>query len=269
MVSISTLVDRVKIRSLSSGPGAFQLGPAIPAYRGVEALIDGATYSYAVEEGANYEVGTGVYMASTSLLLRTPLLSSRGGAIVSFGANVEINFTALAQDIVATGGTLPIVQVPGDNPTVTMSQKAVTDQLALKVDGAGVGSLGDVSALLSIINGVAVQAVETIAAGDFVNVFNSGGSVRVRRAIANDPAKFANAFAPYAYDPEALTPCVFGGRNVAATAVTMASEVWLSDVTPGAFSYTPPAAEGSIIQPLGPAIPSVGIFFTLRERVLL
>ena len=136
MVSISTLVDRVKIRSLSSGTGPFQLGPAVPAYRGTEVLIDGATYSYAVEDGANYEFGTGVYLASTDQLVRTPLGSSRGGAAVPFGVNVEINFTALAQDLEAVGGVIPIIDSEGDSPTSGISQRAATVALASKLDTA-------------------------------------------------------------------------------------------------------------------------------------
>ena len=147
MVSISTLVDRVKIRSLSSGTGPFQLGPAVPAYRGTEALIDGGTYSYSVEQGATYEVGTAVYLASSGVLVRSPQISSRGGAAVPFGANAEINFTALAGDLTAVGGTIPIVDSLGEDPTVAASQKATTDGLGQRALVAITGAPEDASSL--------------------------------------------------------------------------------------------------------------------------
>ena len=143
MVSISTLVDRVKIIVQSSGTGAFELGPAVPAFRGVEALINGATYSYATENGERFEAGTGVYNSSLGVLVRTPIISSNGGAAVSFPANIELAFTALAQDIVATGATFPIVQAPGGSTIDVMSQKAVTDAIFAVLSGSVAWSLPD------------------------------------------------------------------------------------------------------------------------------
>lgn len=151
MASISTLVDLVKIQCLSSGTGAFSLGPAVPGYRGVEALVDGATYSYSVQQDSRYEVGTGVYLADTQTLVRTPSVSSNGNAAVAFAANAQITFTARAEDLEATGGTFPIVQTTGNNPDVAMSQNITTEALnaldaALQVGGEFIqGGTGAVS----------------------------------------------------------------------------------------------------------------------------
>lgn len=128
MAAITSLVDRVKIVVLSSGTGPFALGQAVPAFRGTEALLDGATYSYATESGSNFEVGTGVFLASSNTLVRSPLLSSNNGAAIAFPANIEVAFTVLAQDI-APPGTLPIVQATGTGTQVAMSQNAVTVSL--------------------------------------------------------------------------------------------------------------------------------------------
>lgn len=289
MTSISTLVDRVKIIVLSSGTGPFELGAAVSAFRGVEALIDGETYSYATENGSNFEAGTGVYIAATNTLVRSPLISSNGNAAVAFPANVEVAFTVLAQDIAP-----PIVQTTGTGTAVAMSQNAVTVALnALsaiitdKVDTAGaraaisasgglsydsssgVMTLASLSTLLGILNGSAVQASEAITAGQFVNVYSSGGSTRVRKASALDPALFANGYALANIASGATGLVIFGGLNLATTVGAPASEVWLSDTTPGGWTTTPPSASGSILQPLGAALPGVGIFFSLRERVLL
>lgn len=98
MATITTLVDRVKIYAASTGSGAFLLGPPVTAFRGSEALVDGHRYSYAVEQGSEYEYGTGEYVLSTNSLVRSPEGSSRGGAPVPFAANAQIAFTALAAD---------------------------------------------------------------------------------------------------------------------------------------------------------------------------
>lgn len=153
MASISTLVDRVKIVVLSSGTGAFQLGNAVPAYRGIEALIDGLTYSYAIESGSNYEAGTGLYDAGSNILIRSPVISSNGGATISFPANIELIFTALAQDILPPG-SLPITQEEGEATDLAVSQKLFTDT---------------VTALTETINSIATGAFAFVDLPDTAN----------------------------------------------------------------------------------------------------
>lgn len=267
-MTTTTLVDRVKIVVSSSGTGPFVLGPAVPAYRGVEALIDGVAYNYATELGSQYEVGTGVYVASSNTLVRSPQISSNGGAAISFPANIELSFTVLAADILPPG-SLPIVQTTGTATDKAMSQNAVSEALAaLSASVTGKVDLATVTAMFAILNSENVQASEAIAANDFVNIYSSGGAARVRKANANDPAKFANGYATAAIASGDTGRVFFTGTNPV-TVATAASEVWLSDATPGAWVATPPSAAGSIIQPLGAAIPSVGINFSIRERVLL
>src|SRR5689334_11815661 len=98
-MTASTLVDRVRIYALSSGTGPFVLGGPVPGYRGIAALLDGATYSYAVGFDGRFEAGTALYDLGLGMLIRAPQISSNGGAAENFPANVEINFTLLAQDV--------------------------------------------------------------------------------------------------------------------------------------------------------------------------
>jgi hypothetical protein len=95
----STLVDLVKINITSTGTGPLTLGSAVPGYRGRSALLDGKTYSYSIQQGANYEVGRGTFLASTNQLVRTVLFSSASGSPVNLTANAQIAFTALAEDL--------------------------------------------------------------------------------------------------------------------------------------------------------------------------
>jgi hypothetical protein len=142
-MGVSTLVDLVKIQVQSSGVGPFELGPPVPGYRGVEALIDSAIYSYSVQNGSNYEVGTGVYLASTQTLVRTPTVSSAGNAAVAFPANVQVNFTALAADYAAGGGTIPLVDALGNSVVLAITQRAVTAAIQAILNGSAVFDLPD------------------------------------------------------------------------------------------------------------------------------
>ena len=132
---------------------------------------------------------------------------------------------------------------------------------ALEAVGAALGSKPTARAV--------VVASETIGEGQFVNIYGVGGDARVRKAFAGNPDRFANGFAPEAIIDGAAGSIFFMGLNASAAVPDDAAEAWLSDTTPGAFQTSPPTAEGSIIQSLGPAIAGLGIFFTFRERVLL
>ena len=247
----SILVDLVKVQVLSVGTGNFSLGAASEGFRGVEALINGGIYSYSIQSGSQYEVGTGTYFASGGILVRNPEISSNGNAAVSFPANVEIKFVARAADI-APPGTLPIVQATGQNTDVAMSQKATTDALTAIAGSA-----------------ITLTASEPIDAGNFVNIYDSGSGPRIRQADASNPSRFANGFVQTAFATSDSGLVYFFGINTFPLLNATAGQVWLSSSTPGWYTYTAPTASGSIVQPLGPIINTVGLIFFPQPWVLL
>ena len=122
---------------------------------------------------------------------------------------------------------------------------------------------------IPVFNGTAygvaeVLATETINAGGFSNIWSGG----VRNAIATSPATWASGFAPITILGGTYGTIIFGGLNAAVNIAT-AGEDWLSDTTPGGFTYTPPSTSGEIIQSLGVAIPGVGIIFSQQIRIEL
>lgn len=95
-----SFTDLVAFLATNSGTTPFAVGAAIDGFRGANGMTDGATYSYSVQQGANYEVGYGTYTAATGTLTRTPKWSSHGDGLVSFQANATVCLTFLAEDIV-------------------------------------------------------------------------------------------------------------------------------------------------------------------------
>ena len=171
----ATLVDRVKIQVLSSGTGPFQLGPAVPAYRGVEALVDGSEYSYAVENGSSYEAGTGTYVAGSQQFIRSPQISSNGGATVAFPADVQLVFTALAQDYSTTGAAeagAAAGAAAGTASGTIAGAAAATAAIAGLGAGGGSGSIGFQA-------GIAAPATRTVQskARDTVSIMDQNGMV--------------------------------------------------------------------------------------------
>lgn len=103
-----TLVDLVKITASTTGTGAVTLGSPVPGYRGVEALLNGAIYSYAIQQEAEYEVGTGTYLAAGNQFIRTPSVSSNGGTAIDLQPNAALAFVATAQDILGRDVLRPL-----------------------------------------------------------------------------------------------------------------------------------------------------------------
>jgi hypothetical protein len=113
-----TLVDLVKVLASTTGTGPITLGSNVPAFRGVEALVDGNTYSYSIQQEDNYEYGNGVYSSAGNVLTRGVEASSYGGSPIPLRVGAVVTFVALAASV---AGGLPGIQgepgapgAPGD-----------------------------------------------------------------------------------------------------------------------------------------------------------
>lgn len=98
-----------------------------------------------------------------------------------------------------------------------------------------------------------IQATEAIAAGAWVNVYNSAGNLRVRNADATAAGKEANGFVLSAIANAATGTVYFDGNNTALSGLTVGDVLFLS-TTPGVATAIPPSASGNVIQALGVAL---------------
>jgi hypothetical protein len=105
-----------------------------------------------------------------------------------------------------------------------------------------------------------VEADGPIDAGELLNIYDDAGDAKVRLADAGDPAKFCNGFAMAAAADGA--PCTIMSTGINKQVSPAATgPVWLSEATPGGYTFTAPSATGEIVQPVGTAIEGVGILF--------
>lgn len=124
------------------------------------------------------------------------------------------------------------------------------------------------SGLDGTLLGASALATETITSGSFVNLYWATSQLCVRNASALDPTKWAWGFVEQGgAGGNTLTARLLGLNSVLLPPAF--GEVFLSDTVPGSYTLTPPSATGSIVQPLGLAVPSRGIFFTPQPRILL
>lgn len=97
---MTTFVNRARM-TVSGTPGTdtITLGSAVAGFQAFAAagLTDGQSVTYVAEDGSAWEVGTGVYTASGTLLART-LIASSTGALLSLTSAAQVYVTIGAAD---------------------------------------------------------------------------------------------------------------------------------------------------------------------------
>jgi len=111
-----------------------------------------------------------------------------------------------------------------------------------------------------------ITASEALAAGDFVNVWNSAGA-KVRKADATTAGKEAHGFVLAAVASGAQATVYFEGTNTAVSGATP-GVVYLNTTAGGATS-TAPSGAGNVAQRIGFAISATAINFQSEPPVVL
>lgn len=107
---------------------------------------------------------------------------------------------------------------------------------------------------------ITVTASEALAAGDYVNLWNSTG-LKVRKADATAVGKDAHGFVLAAVLSSASATVYFPSQNNTSTSGrTVGAKQFLS-TTPGISQETAPAATGNIVQAIGVAYAATGVIF--------
>lgn len=97
-----TLVNRAKMSTATTGTGSpITLGSAVDGYQSFSAagVGDGELVRYVIEDGNNWEIGTGTYTATGTTLSRTVSESSSAGSPINLSGTAKIFITVLAEDI--------------------------------------------------------------------------------------------------------------------------------------------------------------------------
>ena len=88
---MSNLLNRVKVSTATLGTGTIALGAADPRFQTFAAAgaVNGATYSYVIEEGLDWAINEGVYNSVAQTLTRT-LIASSTGAMLSLQGTARV-----------------------------------------------------------------------------------------------------------------------------------------------------------------------------------
>ena len=112
-----------------------------------------------------------------------------------------------------------------------------------------------------------ITASETLAAGNWVNVWNDGGVAKVRRADATTAGKEAHGFVLSAVTSGGSAMVYFEGTNTQVTSQTP-GPVYLQ-TTAGVGGATVPSASGNVVQQIGVAVSATAVNFERGAPVTL
>ena len=154
----------------------------------------------------------------------------------------------------------------------------ITEREAL-VTSAGAGDAGKIPALDAagrLDNSVmpsgigadtaAITTSEALAAGDYVNIWNSTGA-KARKADATVAGKESHGFVLASVASGATATVYFEGPNTAVTGQTP-GPVFLS-TTAGVGSSSAPSGSGNVVQRLGVATSATSVNFEAQSPIVL
>jgi hypothetical protein len=122
---MAKLYNLARMSTATTGTGTITLGSAISGFLTFAGagVADGETVSYGISDGANSEVGTGVYTASGTTLTRSVTKSTNSDAAINLSGNAQVFITARAED-------LKIVPTPQGRLTLSSGTAITTSDVS-------------------------------------------------------------------------------------------------------------------------------------------
>lgn len=168
------------------------------------------------------------------------------------------------------------------NKIVSLNGSGVLDSTIVnsKTTSAGAGDSGKIPALDGsgkldtsfMPTGIgadtaAIATSETLAAGDFVNIWNNSGTANVRKADATTSGKEAHGFVLAAFTHPTTATVYFEGSNTAVSGKTPG--VQFLSTTAGSCTTTAPSGSGNVVQRLGIATSATNINVEFQAPIVL
>jgi hypothetical protein len=116
---MAVLANRVQVTTSTTGTGTITLGSNVVNYQTFAegGVSDGDVVRYLIQDGNDWEVGTGTYTASGTTLSRTVSESSNSDAALNLSGSAIVSIVAAAEDITSdvaiTGGTIDGTTIGG------------------------------------------------------------------------------------------------------------------------------------------------------------
>lgn len=172
------LVNRAKMGTATTGTGTITLGSAETGYQSFAdaGVTDGQVVRYVIEDGSDWEIGSGTYTASGTTLTRIVSESSNADAALNLTGSAVVYVSATAEDIP------PVLELYAENPSSPTAPSATganavaigTSAYAAGVSSTSIGTLSDAGSTGSTAIGYNSQAVIGTNATALTNSYASG-----------------------------------------------------------------------------------------------
>jgi hypothetical protein len=115
------LVNRAKMTTATTGTGTITLGSASTGYQTFAdaGVVDADVVRYVIEDGNNWEIGTGTYTASGTTLSRTVSESTNSDTAIDLSGSAVVYVTAVAEDLEAIGTSAIGYSIDGGGAAIT------------------------------------------------------------------------------------------------------------------------------------------------------
>ncbi len=183
---MAKLFNRAKMTTTTTGTGTITLGSASNGFQSFAdaGVANGDVVQYVIEEGANFEIGTGTYTSSGTTLTRSPTESSNSDAAITLAGQATVSITATHADFNR------LQHNGSDKVTVSSTGASVTGNISVTgtVDGRDVATDG--SKLDGIESGAtadqtAAQIRAKVEAASDSNVFTDADHTKLNGIATN------------------------------------------------------------------------------------
>jgi hypothetical protein len=177
-----TLVNRAKVSTATTGTGTITLGSAESGYQTFAdaGVVDADVVRYVIEDGTNWEIGTGTYTASGTTLTRTVLESSNADAAINLSGSAVVFVGAAAEDLA------PVLELYAENPSSPTAPSATgTNAVAIGTNAQATNTNAVAITRNALASGLSSFAVGNNAAATGTNGIAIGSNTdAVERATA-------------------------------------------------------------------------------------
>jgi hypothetical protein len=100
------LVNRAKVATATTGTGTITLGAAVDGFQdfATAGVSNGDVVRYVIEDGDDWEIGTGTFDATGGTLTRTPSESSASGSPINLTGDAVVFVAAINLDLRSAAG---------------------------------------------------------------------------------------------------------------------------------------------------------------------
>lgn len=116
------LYNLARMTTATTGTGTITLASAVSGFLSFASagVSNGDTVTYAIRDGANSEIGRGVYTSSGTTLTRASILNStNSGSAINLSGSAEVFITPAATDLVTYDGQAAVI---GNGPSAIANQ---------------------------------------------------------------------------------------------------------------------------------------------------